>query len=69
MTCIELKPCPFCEHVAAFGKDLFGKHYVECSNYQTCPVRPETRVYDTPEAAAAAAAWNQRVGATDGHHH
>lgn len=67
MTCIELKPCPFCGHVAVFGKDLFDKHYVECSNYQTCPVRPETRVYDTPEAAAAA--WNRRAEAADGHDH
>ena len=60
---VELKPCPFCGHVAVFNKDLFDKHYVECSNYHDCPVRPETRVYDKPEDAAAA--WNRRAEADE----
>ena len=60
----ELKPCPFCGAPGGLEQD-FGtrENWVICTNpcvsaEITCPVKPATVIYDSPEDAIAA--WNTR---------
>lgn len=66
MKASELKPCPFCGHVAhvsAMKQSVTPRFYVECSNAKDRCIASEAYVFGRkyPNKEDAINAWNRRI--------